>query len=387
MYVSFDDGDHWQSLMLNLPVTSFRDLAIHGNDLIVGTYGRGIWVLDDYAVLRQLTPQLSSEPVHLFKPDDAVRVRRNVNADTPFPPEVPHALNPPEGTIIYYSLSSAAASPITLDVLDAAGKVIRHMSSTPAAPVPEASHPPEPSFWLAPPSAMSARAGLNRVNWDLRYDAPPAFSHSYEINANPGLTPPSPEGPLAAPGVYTIKLTVSGKSYSQSVTVHNDPRSTASVADLHAQQALLVRLDDGLRDSWEAYQQVTALRRAVDAAASNAPAEVGAAVTSYDAKLDSIAGSPGGRGGFRRGGREAAPTFVSVNGELVGQLNAQDNGDMAPTAGMLAAYAAACRDLLATTTAWRRATSTDLSTLNTVFSRNGLQPITAPKSLLAAPSC
>ena len=91
MYVSFDDGDTWQSLMLNLPNTSYRDIAIHENDLVVGTYGRGFWMLDDYSPLRQITPAIASEPAHLFKPGDAIRVRRNVNGDTPFPPEVPHA--------------------------------------------------------------------------------------------------------------------------------------------------------------------------------------------------------------------------------------------------------------------------------------------------------
>src|SRR5262249_27241821 len=106
MYVSFDDGDNWQSLTLNLPNTSYRDIAIHDNDVVVGTYGRSFWVLDDISPLRELTPDMASEPVHLFKPGDAIRVRRNVNGDTPFPPEVPHANNPPVGAIIYYYLGS-----------------------------------------------------------------------------------------------------------------------------------------------------------------------------------------------------------------------------------------------------------------------------------------
>src|SRR5206468_3667161 len=118
VYVSFDDGDHWQSLQLNLPNTSYRDMVVHDNDLVVGTYGRGIWVLDDFSPLRQLTPALASAPVHLFAPGDAVRVRRNVGADTPFPPEVPHALNPPDGALIYYYLAAKPAGDISLDVQD-----------------------------------------------------------------------------------------------------------------------------------------------------------------------------------------------------------------------------------------------------------------------------
>ena len=132
MYVSFDDGDNWQSLQLNLPNTSYRDIAFAGNDLVVGTYGRGIWILDDYAVLRQMTPAVAAEPVHLFKPDPTVRTRRNTNFDTPFPPEVPHALNPPDGVIIYYSLDAKPSGEITLDVLDSAGTTLRHLSSVAA---------------------------------------------------------------------------------------------------------------------------------------------------------------------------------------------------------------------------------------------------------------
>jgi len=387
MYVSFDDGDHWQTLMLNLPTTSYRDIAIHDNDLIVGTYGRGIWVLDDYTMLRQIAPSISTEPVHLFKPGDAVRVRRNVNADTPFPPEVPHALNPPDGALIYYALGSKPARDISLEILDAAGNVVRHMSSVASTPVREYSHPPEPSFWLAPPTALPTNVGTNRVNWDLRYDAPPAFSHSYEINANPGLTPPSPEGPLAPPGQYTVKLTVDGKTYTQTLTVHNDPRSSATPADLRAQQALMLKLAQGLRTSWDGYQQVAALRNAVKAAApSSAPSEVTAAVSAFDAALDSVAGNSEGRG-FRRGRGAAAPTFVGVNGAFVNQLNAQDNGDMAPTPGMLAGYTSTCVDLKSVITAWKNVMTRDLTALNAVLARNGIRQVAAPTASIAPPAC
>jgi photosystem II stability/assembly factor-like uncharacterized protein len=387
MYVSFDDGDHWQSLMLNLPTTSFRDMTIHDNDLVVATYGRGIWILDDYAVLRQMTPAIASEPVHLFKPDDAIRVRRNVNADTPFPPEVPHALNPPDGAIIYYSLGSRPAGEVTLDVLDATGALVRHMSSTPPAPVAEAAKPPEPNFWLAAPEGLPTDVGINRVNWDLRYDPPPAFRHSFEINANPGQTPPSPEGALALPGAYTVKLDVGGKTYTQTVTVHNDPRSTASLADLRAQHELLMKLQADMRTTWEGYQQASALREAVRAAAGpSATGDLGAAVSTFETNLDSIAGNPRGQGGFRRG-REAAPNFVGLNGELVGQLDAQDNADMAPTPAMLAAYHNVCTDLQSAVSRWRTATGSGLNALNAALSRGGRPPVAAPKSALTAPSC
>jgi hypothetical protein len=373
--------------MLDLPTTSYRDIAIHDNDLVVGTYGRGIWVLDDYAVLRQMTPATASEAVHLYKPDDAIRVRRNVNADTPFPPEVPHALNPPDGAIIYYSLGSRPAGDVTLDIVDASGAVVRHMSSTPPVPVPEAAKPPEPNFWLAPLEGLPTNAGLNRVNWDLRYDDPPAFRHSYEINANPGLTPASPQGALALPGTYTVRLTVGGTRYEQSVTVHNDPRATAALADLRAQHALTMKLQSGLRATWDGYEQVGALRDAVKSAAGASPSgDASAAVDAFVARLDSIGGNPRGGGGFRRG-REAAPNFVGVSGELVNQLEAQDNADMAPTPAMLAAYKNACTDLESVAARWKTATTTDLSTVNAALTRTGRPSVPAPKSTLPMSGC
>src|SRR3989441_1403747 len=217
VYVSFDDGDHWQSLMLNLPTTMGDDIALHDNDLIVGTYGRGIWVLDDYAVLRQLTPSTSAA-THLFKPSDAVRVRRNVDYNTPFPKEEPQALNPPSGALIYYSLGTTPAAAIAIDVLDAPGAVVRHMTSAAPTPLREAARAPMERLWLATPSALPANVGLNRATWDLRYDPPPAFVHAFVFNGNPGSTPAEPEGALASPGVYRIRLTVDGHRYGASWT-------------------------------------------------------------------------------------------------------------------------------------------------------------------------
>ena len=393
MYVSFDDGDHWQSLQLNLPTTSFRDLTIHGNDLVVGTYGRGIWVLDDYSPLRQLASAApaAGETVHLFAPGDAVRVRRNVNADTPFPPEVPHALNPPDGVIVYYALAAAPKGDVTLDVTDAAGRPVRHYTSTPAAPVAEAAQPPHPNFWLAAPEALPTRVGLNRFAWDLRYDAPPAFHHSFEINANPGLTPPSPEGPLALPGVYRITLIVDGKVYGTTATVRADPRApAASAAALRAQHALQLQLVSGLRAAWDGHRQATALRDAVARATTGATdADVTAAAASFTAKLDTIAGNPDGRGArFARAGSGAAPppNYVAVSDALVRQLEAQDNGDLAPTPAMLAARDSTCAELGAVDASWRRTATSELAALNAVLARHGRPALPAPPAAAKSPA-
>ena len=281
MYVSFDDGDNWQSLMLNLPNTSYRDIVVKDNDLIVATYGRSIWILDDISPLRQITSQIAAEPVHLFKPGDAIRVRRQMNEDTPFPPEVPHALNPPVGAIIYYYLGAKPTSDITIDILDATGKAVRHYSSAPIPPDTNPA-PQTPPYWLKVPQPLPTAIGTNRINWDIRYDNPPAFSHSldpyYTLNAVPGETVYHPEGPLALPGVYTVRLTVDGKSYTQTVSVKNDTRSPATLADLQAQHDLQMKLYGGAKEAWDGWLQVDAMRQAVaNVTRANPPAEVGTA--------------------------------------------------------------------------------------------------------------
>ncbi len=389
LHVSFDDGDHWQSLMQNLPNAPYRDITIKGNDLIAGTHGRGIWILDDISMLRQLTPAVVSERAHLFAPGDAYRVRRNVNADTPLPPEIPHALNPADGVIVDYWLSSRPSADITLDVLDAAGRIVRHMSSAAVAPVEEAMRPPHPNFWVAPPVSLPMNAGGNRVNWDVRFDAPPAFRHSFEISANPGLTPPSPEGVLALPGVYTLKLTVDGKSQSRTVTVRNDPRSPATLVALRAQDSLLMRITEAMHVTWDGNEQAVALRAAVSkVAGAGAAAEVSRAAAVLLARIDSAGGGTGGRGGRGgAGGAAALVPFRSVNDAFAGQLNAQDNADMAPTPAMRAAYGAVCRDLAKTEAFWRRVTNTDLAAFNAVLTKSGMSAVALPGRQLPIVTC
>jgi len=382
MYVSFDDGDSWQSLMLNLPTTSFRDIAFRSNDLIVGTYGRGIFVLDDYAVLRQITNATANEDVHLFKPDAAVRVRRNVGADTPFPPEVPHALNPPDGAIVYYWLGSRPSGRVTLDVLDSAGVVARHYSSDRIATVPEAARPPHPNFWVKVEQPLPTDAGMHRVNWDLRYDAPPAFTHTFEINANPGETPASPEGALVPPGTYIVRLTVNGKSHSEKVTVANDPRSPANLAALKAEDALIRKLNALERLAWDAFRQTDTTRAQLRAmTASDSTSDAAKTIREYIAKLDTLGGRAPtlgggfGGGGFSGGNANARPTLVQLINRLLNQIGTFDNGDVDPTAAMLAAYQSACNDLGKSIAAWRAISGADLTTLNAALTAAGKTPL------------
>ncbi len=390
VYVSFNDGDAWQSLSNNLPNTPVRDMLIKGNDLVIATHGRGAWMLDDISMLRQLAPANSGEPLHLFASGTATRVRRNVNADTPFPPEIPHALNPLDGVIIDYWLGTASPGAITLDVLDSKGAVVRHYASDAIAPVPEAAKPPHPNFWVVVPQGLPTSVGAHRVNWDLRADAPHVFTHSFEINANPALTPASPEGALVLPGVYTIRLTANGRTVSTSVTVRNDPRSTASLAALSSQHALTSRISAAIHASWSDHTQVESMRATVASLASaQLPSDMAAAIATLRAAIDSAVGGTGSRGG--RGGPPGAavparPTFGGVNDALASQLTAQDNGDFAPNAGMYAAFSATCKQLVIAHDAWQRVLTHDLPVFNAILVKAGRVAIDTPK-MTVVPAC
>jgi photosystem II stability/assembly factor-like uncharacterized protein len=389
LYVSFDDGDHWQPFGGGLPNTSYRDIAVKGNDLIVATYGRGLWVLDDISMLRQLTPAVASEPAHLFKPGDVVRVRRNVNANTPFPKEVPHALNPAGAVMIDYTLAQAPRGEMTLDVLDASGSIVRHVSSGPAQPVADAARATLPNWWEAAPLSLPAKVGANRVSWDLRYDAPPVFAHTFELAANPGETPPSPEGPLVVPGTYTLRLTVDGRPYTQSLSVKPDPRSVATPAAITAQHALQMKIMKGLQVAWEGYQQSTQLREAAHRAVPpNASAEVTAALAKLDSAIDSVRGDTAAARNFSlAGGPAPRPTFVDVSVALVNQIKAQDYADQAPTPAMLAGWAKACEALGTALRSWQRVTTRDLSSVDARLGGSQGAAATRTRSQLAAPAC
>jgi photosystem II stability/assembly factor-like uncharacterized protein len=391
MYVSFDDGDHWQPLAQNLPTTSYRDIAIKDNDLVVSTYGRGFWVIDDYSLLRQLTPALASESAHLFKPGDVMRTRRNVGADTPFPPEVPHALNPRDGFAVDYWLAQSPRQ-VTLDVLDAQGALVRHLSSAPIPTVDEAARPPHPNFWVATPEALSTSAGENRANWDLRSDPPRALSHSFEINANPGLTPASPEGPVALPGTYTLKLTVDGKTYTQTATVKPDPHSPATAVALKTQHDLQMKIVQALNASYDGHTRSLALAKALRAAipSGSAPelADVGTQATALAARIDSIFGLDAARGrGRGRGAQNVPPTFLRLNGALTAMLNAQDLGDNAPTAATLAQFKSTCTELATVAATWQRLNSSELASLNATLRKRNRAVIAGSTEALKLPSC
>ncbi len=233
VYVSTDDGDHWDSLRLNLPITSIRDLVLHEDDVVIGTHGRGFWILDDIEPLRQ-------ERTTLYKPQRAIRFRWNKNTDTPLPPDEPAGQNPPDGAIIDYWLS-APAGEVTLEILDSGGKLVRKYSSTdPVATVKDEGN--VPAYWVRPPRVLSATVGEHRFVWDLHYQPIPQRRVSFPIAAIVHDTPQQSTSPWVMPGTYTVRLTVDGKPFTQPLTVTMDPRVKTSREGLAQQLALSLKV-------------------------------------------------------------------------------------------------------------------------------------------------
>ncbi len=408
VYVSFDDGDHWQSLRLNLPSTSIRDMVFHTNDhmndLIIGTYGRGFWVLDDMSPLRDIAAkaqQIATAPAYLFKPGDAIRSRMNANWDQPMNPEMPHAPNPPFGALIYYHLSKAPVGEIKLQIFDSANKLVRTITSTPP---PMYQRPPYPDYWLMPSSerALSTSVGTSRINWDLRYDDPTGYNPDInnQMNSAPGQVTPAPHGPLALPGTYTVKLLVDGDTYTQTLVVRNDPRigeSAGVMSALRAQNKLAMAGWQSMKDSYAANEEVAAVRAQLAAIMKGSPPpDVAKAATALDVKLATIGGAlPAGRGGGGGGGFGAparAPgsvlTFRAINGifnTVLGPLT-QNSIDMAPTKAEVDTWESGCKEFTGTVNAWKTMLAADLVGFNSLLTKNNLTPLKITSTALAAPA-
>ncbi|ADB37623.1 WD40/YVTN/BNR-like repeat-containing protein [Spirosoma linguale] len=242
VHVSFDDGDHWQPLRLNMPATSIRDLVIKDDDLVVGTHGRSFWILDDITPLRQLTADLAKAETILYKPQRAYRVRWNMNPDTPLPQEEPAGQNPPDGAVIDYFLKENAGQVVTLTIKEAAGAIVRQFSSDDKPyDVPDVNLP---AYWIRPQQILSGGAGSHRFMWDLHYTPMPG-PPSYPIAATYHQTAPEFTSPWVMPGTYTVTLTVGGKSYTQPLVVTMDPRVKTSLVALKQQHDLSVIVFEG----------------------------------------------------------------------------------------------------------------------------------------------
>jgi hypothetical protein len=262
VHLSFDDGEHWQSLRLNMPATSIRDLAIKDDDLIVATHGRGFWILDDITPLRQLTADVAKADVFLFRPGTAWRFRWNKNTDTPPPPDEPAAPNPPDGVVISYLLGANAPVPVTLELIETATSTIlrRYSSDDPVEPPIPGRNIPD--YWIRPPQKLETTAGLHRFVWDLRFAPPPVDTFEYPIAAVAHNTPKEPRGLWVMPGTYQVRLTVGSRVIRQAVTVKMDLRVRTPVADLSRQYTLSRSIDDTIRQLADARRTATQRRTA-----------------------------------------------------------------------------------------------------------------------------
>lgn len=312
VYASFDDGDHWQSLRLNLPATAVRDLVVHDSDLVVGTHGRSLWILDGIAPLRQLhdaTDTARATGAYLFRPAGAVRARWNENTDTPLPIDEPAGQNPPDGAMLDYYLSRATAGPVLLEILDRAGAMVRRFSSD-DGPEPPDSGLNIPPWWIRRAQRLARDSGMHRFVWDLHGPPPAALRHDYPIAAVLQNTPREPRGPWVLPGRYVVRLTVGGRAYTQSLTVRMDPRVPIAAAALVRQRAVAISLVEGLERDSAALARVRGIRKDIAGARTGK----GVPVTTLDS-LDRAAGElESGQGGLTRLNSQLADLYGLVEG-------------------------------------------------------------------------
>ena len=337
VFVSFDDGEHWQALMSGLPPSSVRDLVIHENDLVAGTHGRGFYILDDITPLRQLNDAAVGAEAFLFQPEAAYRVRRNQNTDTPLPPEEPAGKNPPDGAILNYMLK--ASGPVTLEVFDSAHKLVRRYSSADTPDAPETLN--VPTYWVRPFRAPASEAGLHRFVWDLHGAPPAVLGHEYPISAIYGDTPRLPLGPVVLPGEYTVKLTAGTSTTTKRLVVKMDPRVKTPLAGLRQQFQLATKVCGLLQEDFDALEAVKTMR-----------AKVKGTDAALEGKLAALEGSGGGRRGPRAGG--AVRSLAQINGELSQLLTVLDGSDDTPTTQAAAAVSEVEGALRTQLTAWRQ---------------------------------
>jgi photosystem II stability/assembly factor-like uncharacterized protein len=367
IFVSFDRGDRWQPLQLNLPPSPINDIAIHDTDLVVATWGRAIWILDDVTPLRQIEAVRSSiDPAFLFVPAPAVRVRWDNNQDTPLPPEVPQGQNPPDGAIIDYDMRAAASGPVTLRIDDAQGGLVREYTS--GAPPSDTTMPNVPMYWFKQPDVLATTAGMHRFVWDLRYPTPPSLNYGADGNpastASYGIIAPAiigqsprqqPVGSLVAPGTYRATLTVNGRTYTRQITVTNDPRSQIAPQDIETELRWERGLAAGIAKAHAAIESVREMRRGVAAAAqgSSQPAFTTAAQAFDRAALATINALAGARA-------------------LTQHLGALEYADLKPTASTVAALQRSCSGADDGLARFRQFVEQDLPIMNAALKAAGL---------------
>jgi hypothetical protein len=355
-----------------------RDLVIHGDDVVVGTHGRSFWILDDISLLRQITDDVARSDAFFFKPATAIRIRRNINTDTPLPPEVPAGKNPPDGALLDYYLSSASSAPITLEIYDNNSKQVRRFSSTDAPEVTLEELRQDlnvPLYWIRPPQILSAAAGMHRFAWDLRLPSPGSVTHEYPISAIVHDTPRYPVGPAVLPGVYTVKLTVGAQTFSQLLEIKMDPRVTASTADLAEQFNLASQISDAMTASFRGLTEVRSLRAQIKSLpVTNQKGALANSLRAFDQKLaalESDSAPPQSTTG-------AAPSVVGLaklNGDFGKLLAVVDSADARPTEAARGTFSDLQRSLSPTLAQWKDLLAHDLPALNDQLRKSKLSPL------------
>ncbi|WP_239461245.1 WD40/YVTN/BNR-like repeat-containing protein [Occallatibacter savannae] len=372
VYVSFDDGDHWQSLRLNMPASSVRDLEIKNDDLIAATHGRGFIILDDITPLRQIAAETAAEGAHLYKPQTALRVRNDMNPPTPWPADFPATPNPPDGAVIDYYLGPGVTGVVSLEIADSQGQTIARFNSNDPVPPADPRYP-DPIVWARPARVLSSASGHHRFLWNMQYPQVPGMSTSPDDDlATPHNTPPVSTAPWVLPGDYSVRLTANGKTRTEPLKIVMDPRVKTSQADLEKQFTAAKKMYEDLIKATAALHEISVLREQMEA--RKGQPVVGQSMPSIDSRLDAIAGPEHGPRGFGRG-PAGPPTLASVRMQLARLEHSIENADEAPTSAQMEAFSIAEKPLAGLIEQWQQFKQSDLKALNAALQKHHLGAI------------
>jgi hypothetical protein len=406
VYVSFDDGVRWDSLRLNLPSASINDLDIQGNDLVVATQGRSVWVLDDISPLRQLSAATTSAVAILFKPAEAVLPRPEAGAG-------------PAGANLDYYLGASSRDKVTLEILDDGGRVVHAASSATDGPA-------DP--WLPVMRPLPAAPGHHRIVWNLRLDSPPAQHHRYAQLARVLFedTPADPDGPQVLAGSYRVRLTVAGQVYSQPLIVHSDPRldeTPAASLGVRRQFDLAMKMYDAMQVAHRGFVQLTRVRAELRPMLTSPDPEVALAAADLDARLAGLDGSdrtglvvpdadeatgteidekedkhpdfappvavplskdyddPTSILGRAFSNVNQAPAFATLSAALGGMLTKTTHAPTPPDAAAVATYEGSCQQLSGVLEVWKTINAQDIPRLNGELATRRLPPVSIATSV------
>jgi len=302
-------------------------------------------------------------PVHLFAPRAAHRVKRNVNTDTPLPPEEPAGRNPPDGAIIYYYLRTPR--PVMLEILDSKGQLVRRYSSEDDLTEIDEKDYAVPSYWYRLPQELITSPGVQSFVWDLKYAPPPAFSHGFPISAIYANTPLHPLGPAVLPGTYTVKLTVDGKSFTQPLVVKMDPRVKTGLPGLTQQFTLSLEAYRGMEDTYALAMEAKKLRSQIAERINRVGrGPLAESLAKLDKAILAIAGEARGDGGGGGGLDVRETNFTRLNGGFASLLEMLQGADLPPTMPMVNAAVGTQKALARLKANWSQLKAQDLASIN-----------------------